>query len=243
MLYSLYFTVYFFFYFFFFFFFNDTATTEIYTLSLHDALPIFHPLKLTQGQAVAAVGTPHSHALDVGVRWWAESGAGRLGQQEAARSRASEGERDRLAVDSYGRRAEAPQVFGDEQTRCGGQSPVQGRGGRLGPAAGHGPAGDREAARDALEGGSGQAAGDEHVHALGMDADTGAVLARVAGAARQLDRADQRAEVTEEPSSRPVSRGAHLDPGAPVRPGAYHHRRAVRRGDHAGPVGPKARRP
>src|SRR6266487_3571885 len=28
-------------YFFFFFFFNDTATTEIYTLSLHDALPIF----------------------------------------------------------------------------------------------------------------------------------------------------------------------------------------------------------
>src|SRR5258706_15849637 len=27
-----------------FFFFNDTATTEIYTLSLHDALPIFsHP--------------------------------------------------------------------------------------------------------------------------------------------------------------------------------------------------------
>src|SRR6266540_3717261 len=30
----------FFFFFFFFFFFNDTATTEIYTLSLHDALPI-----------------------------------------------------------------------------------------------------------------------------------------------------------------------------------------------------------
>src|SRR6202012_6200338 len=32
----------------FFFFFNDTATTEIYTLSLHDALPIFqgvpHPI-------------------------------------------------------------------------------------------------------------------------------------------------------------------------------------------------------
>src|SRR3712207_8875272 len=26
-----------------FFFFNDTATTEIYTLSLHDALPIFRP--------------------------------------------------------------------------------------------------------------------------------------------------------------------------------------------------------
>src|SRR2546430_7024663 len=29
----------------FFFFFNDTATTEIYTLSLHDALPIFRVAK------------------------------------------------------------------------------------------------------------------------------------------------------------------------------------------------------
>src|SRR5258708_7075144 len=28
-----------------FFFFNDTATTEIYTLSLHDALPISLPIK------------------------------------------------------------------------------------------------------------------------------------------------------------------------------------------------------
>src|SRR5690349_24760698 len=44
---SLFLTVFFFFFvlfdlssFFFFFFFNDTATTEIYTLSLHDALPI-----------------------------------------------------------------------------------------------------------------------------------------------------------------------------------------------------------
>src|SRR3989442_9776770 len=35
-----------------FFFFNDTATTEIYTLSLHDALPIYH------GPAVAAEDLP-----------------------------------------------------------------------------------------------------------------------------------------------------------------------------------------
>src|SRR5260221_12105630 len=28
-----------------FFFFNDTATTEIYTLSLHDALPICHSIQ------------------------------------------------------------------------------------------------------------------------------------------------------------------------------------------------------
>src|SRR5258705_2436439 len=35
---------------FFFFFFNDTATTEIYTLSLHDALPI-SPERGIQGEA------------------------------------------------------------------------------------------------------------------------------------------------------------------------------------------------
>src|SRR2546429_1802670 len=35
-------------YFFFFFFFNDTATTEIYTLSLHDALPISRPAGATR---------------------------------------------------------------------------------------------------------------------------------------------------------------------------------------------------
>src|SRR3712207_8205005 len=32
---------------FFFFFFNDTATTEIYTLSLHDALPILRDVDIT----------------------------------------------------------------------------------------------------------------------------------------------------------------------------------------------------
>src|SRR5688572_31538953 len=35
------FTIFVFLFSFFFFFFNDTATTEIYTLSLHDALPIY----------------------------------------------------------------------------------------------------------------------------------------------------------------------------------------------------------
>src|SRR2546430_13662965 len=34
----------------FFFFFNDTATTEIYTLSLHDALPIFRKSELLAPQ-------------------------------------------------------------------------------------------------------------------------------------------------------------------------------------------------
>src|SRR2546428_14061079 len=41
--------------FFFFFFFNDTATTEIYTLSLHDALPIC-PRRPCVGAAAARGG-------------------------------------------------------------------------------------------------------------------------------------------------------------------------------------------
>src|SRR2546427_8340670 len=39
----------------FFFFFNDTATTEIYTLSLHDALPIYGGLP-QPGAQVAGLG-------------------------------------------------------------------------------------------------------------------------------------------------------------------------------------------
>src|ERR1022692_4105630 len=42
--------------FFFFFFFNDTATTEIYTLSLHDALPIWE--KPTDRKALSVATTP-----------------------------------------------------------------------------------------------------------------------------------------------------------------------------------------
>src|SRR5256885_15835226 len=51
---------------FFFFFFNDTATTEIYTLSLHDALPISSGIRSTrrfacsprQGQWRIGLGAP-----------------------------------------------------------------------------------------------------------------------------------------------------------------------------------------
>src|SRR6266568_9058814 len=50
-----------FFFLFFFFFFNDTATTEIYTLSLHDALPIFGP----HDEASGPVDRP---AGDLGAR-------------------------------------------------------------------------------------------------------------------------------------------------------------------------------
>src|SRR2546427_8551202 len=60
--------------FFFFFFFNDTATTEIYTLSLHDALPISENLilggphaALEQAQALAARQGAHATRLRVQV--------------------------------------------------------------------------------------------------------------------------------------------------------------------------------
>src|SRR5260370_3261121 len=39
-----------------FFFFNDTATTEIYTLSLHDALPIFDRLVREAAQRLSQTG-------------------------------------------------------------------------------------------------------------------------------------------------------------------------------------------
>src|SRR5438132_2280530 len=43
-----------------FFFFNDTATTEIYTLSLHDALPIYPPPapRRAPGRGARARATP-----------------------------------------------------------------------------------------------------------------------------------------------------------------------------------------
>src|SRR5476649_2140565 len=44
--------------FFHFFFFNDTATTEIYTLSLHDALPIFPPDSTREGPDGPYSGNP-----------------------------------------------------------------------------------------------------------------------------------------------------------------------------------------
>src|SRR3712207_7771841 len=55
-----------------FFFFNDTATTEIYTLSLHDALPIFNVSREGVGQlgreaAAPALAQLHHHRVVPGV--------------------------------------------------------------------------------------------------------------------------------------------------------------------------------
>ena len=48
----------------FFFFFNDTATTEIYTLSLHDALPIlgnYESAVVQFEECLSALGRPFPH--------------------------------------------------------------------------------------------------------------------------------------------------------------------------------------
>src|SRR5256885_6185034 len=44
-----------------FFFFNDTATTEIYTLSLHDALPISTPCSASRGAWRPACRSSRAH--------------------------------------------------------------------------------------------------------------------------------------------------------------------------------------
>src|SRR3712207_7426844 len=50
----------------FFFFFNDTATTEIYTLSLHDALPISPPGVRSRSTAQGLLdGPPRENAGEV----------------------------------------------------------------------------------------------------------------------------------------------------------------------------------
>src|SRR5438132_9885618 len=49
----------------FFFFFNDTSTTEIYTLSLHDALPIFQTTQLEEETGQANTARPDFDAHEV----------------------------------------------------------------------------------------------------------------------------------------------------------------------------------
>src|SRR5260370_19752512 len=92
-----------------FFFFNDTATTEIYTLSLHDALPIWivhvhardaRPLALVAGQRGNAAGRieraakRHVHALRTSVALAGDGGEDDAGidlfQRGVAQARAIE---------------------------------------------------------------------------------------------------------------------------------------------------------
>src|SRR2546430_14965161 len=66
---------------FFFFFFNDTATTEIYTLSLHDALPICpESLRVLQGLLAMAEKHP-APQLDQACRLRSEEHTSELQSQ------------------------------------------------------------------------------------------------------------------------------------------------------------------
>src|SRR5258708_21966658 len=47
----------------FFFFFNDTATTEIYTLSLHDALPIYFSMRAPLAALIPLVPLLFAHPI------------------------------------------------------------------------------------------------------------------------------------------------------------------------------------
>src|SRR5687768_17820786 len=47
------------------FFFNDTATTEIYTLSLHDALPISSTSRLPDRSTESGIRTPWTPAMSM----------------------------------------------------------------------------------------------------------------------------------------------------------------------------------
>src|SRR2546427_9512725 len=63
----------------FFFFFNDTATTEIYTLSLHDALPIWRHYK-----PFRKIGESHGAHT---VRSWEAPAVARRGPEDGQRRR------------------------------------------------------------------------------------------------------------------------------------------------------------
>src|SRR5688572_31830259 len=56
-----------------FFFFNDTATTEIYTLSLHDALPIFN--ETLRSMRTSTLGWPPAGLAALGFTLFAPAGA------------------------------------------------------------------------------------------------------------------------------------------------------------------------
>src|SRR5260370_7777150 len=70
------------------FFFNDTATTEIYTLSLHDALPIFAAARQDRQPAVEPLVNPVGQ---LGQRQRPEPDRGQLdGERHAVELRSEE---------------------------------------------------------------------------------------------------------------------------------------------------------
>src|SRR5258708_16474383 len=69
------------------FFFNDTATTEIYTLSLHDALPIF-----MKARTLVVISSMPFHVPGSGppTTLYSISGSAQLSERKSACSRSEE---------------------------------------------------------------------------------------------------------------------------------------------------------
>src|SRR3712207_9241916 len=80
------------------FFFNDTATTEIYTLSLHDALPIYEP------QAWGPAAKSQVRSRQRAARRRVACG-GRVGVLPAPDRRRAAGSFDELSVPSPDRKS------------------------------------------------------------------------------------------------------------------------------------------
>src|SRR2546422_8565218 len=66
----------------FFFFFNDTATTEIYTLSLHDALPISRWTKSFGGKDSCPAACGLTFAVSNEIRFFSHGGNGSMRSEE-----------------------------------------------------------------------------------------------------------------------------------------------------------------
>ena len=61
------------------FFFNDTATTEIYTLSLHDALPISATARASEARAAEIAQISDEAAFEAAARRFSVAGTAARG--------------------------------------------------------------------------------------------------------------------------------------------------------------------
>src|SRR5256885_16443051 len=103
-----------------FFFFNDTATTEIYTLSLHDALPIsMTPERVKEGLLDVALELEkkqRAFAEKQGIRLYGELRLGHHGSEAICHSKILEGHAEPGMV-IIGSECHTPQ--GSEEIRVG----------------------------------------------------------------------------------------------------------------------------
>src|SRR2546421_7753540 len=111
---------------FFFFFFNDTATTEIYTLSLHDALPISTAGRGARPRRGRRAARPARRAAQRTARCWGAREPGR--QRSRGRSpRIPPHSRPRLARNAWLAALAPPQAGWRARRACGRAPPARRR--------------------------------------------------------------------------------------------------------------------